>query len=256
MFRNIQCFNTLNGKLLTWDILEGHTPAKISVYGTYEGKGWTLLDPNCESGRYLDSVRTLGLETVYKLVGVDTVGNRYEIDNIGSATYDSKAGIVAKELVRRETIMYKAHPYGRADVTLLMYKQSGSKCRNCGGTDNCPTEGPDNFCTDCYGSGYTGGYTIYPKTIPMLLVNEHDDKVQPPPELLRNGAVQIFRTTFTGMVREKDILCVGMDFYTVSASQCIASVGTIPAVYQLTTFKLLPHDIRYKTLLEKLRNVR
>lgn len=254
MFRNIQCFNTLNGKLLTWDILEGHKPTRISVYGTYEGKGWTLLEDNCEVGYFLDSDRTLGLQTIYKLVGVDNVGNRHEVDNIGATSYDSKAGIVAKELVRRETVMYKSHPYGRADVILLMHKSSGTPCSSCGTSTNCPTEGTNEFCTECYGTGYKGGYVKYPKKIHMMLVNAHDDIVQPVPEVSRNGAVQAFRTTFTGMIREKDILCVGMDFYKVQDSKCVASVGTIPVVYNITAFKLLPEDVRYSTLLERLRN--
>lgn len=256
MFKNIQCFNTLKGKLLTWDILEGHKPTRISVYGTYDGKKWTLLESDCTVNHFVDNNRTLGLQTIYKLVGVDNVGNRYDVANIGSATYDSKAGILAKELHRRETTMYKSHPYGRVDVILLSRKSSGALCGSCGTSSNCPTEGINEFCSECYGTGYKGGYVVYQKVIPMLLVNEHDDVVQPPPEIARNGAVQIFRTAFTGMIREQDLLCVGMDLYKVSDSKCVASVGTIPVVYNITAFKILPEDIRYSTLLEKLKNGR
>lgn len=256
MFRNIRCFNTINGKVLTWDILEGHVPVKISIYGTYDGKGWTLLCNNCETNFYVDNVRTVGLQVIYRIVGVDNVGNKYEVTNIGTASIDSKAGLVAKELNRRERAMYKAHPIGRADVTILMRKTVGTICPDCQGSDNCPTEGPDNFCTTCFGTGVKGGYVIYPKKEPMLLLNQHDDQLQPPPELFRNGATQQFRTVFTGMLREKDILCVGMDLYTVNASQCVASAGTIPVVYIVDTFKLLPEDIRYTTLMEKIKNGR
>lgn len=256
MFTNIQCLNTINGKLLSWEYLEGHSPLRISIYGTYEGKQWTLLEDDCPCNWFLDNTRTLGLEAVYKLVGIDQWGNRYERDNIGTSTSEDKSGRIAKEMHRRETIMFKAHPYGRADVVILMRKNSGRVCPTCGAEANCPTKGLDTSCPDCYGTGYLGGYYIYPKKEEMLLLNEHDDKLQPPPEVARNGAVQFFRTVFTGMIREKDLLCVGMDLYTVVASQCIASVGTIPVAYQLTTVKLLPGSYLYDTLLEKVKNVR
>ena len=254
MFKNVKCINTLKGKLLTWDILEGHYPINISVYGTYQGKGWTLLTKNCTTGQFLDTERTIGLEVIYKLVGTDVVGNRTEVTNIGTATYDSKAGLLAKELHRRETTLFKAHPYGKADVLILMRKQSGEPCSLCSANINCPTEGNNTFCPECYGTGFSGGYYIYPKKEPMLLVDAHDDKLQPPPEVMRNGATQAFRTAFTGMIREKDLLCIGMDLYTVVSSQCIASVADIPVAYNLQTFKILPEDIRYNTLMEKLRN--
>jgi hypothetical protein len=256
MFKNVKCINTVHGKLISWDILEGHYPMNISIYGTYEGKGWTLLNNDCVTGQYLDKIRTIGLESVYKLVGTDINGNTTIIDNIGSATYDSKAGLIAKEAHRRERILFNAHPYGKADVIILMYKQSGSPCSICSNTINCPTEGANTACPECFGTGYTGGYYIYPKKEPMLLVDTHDDKLQPPSDLLRNGATQLFRTTFTGMIREKDILCVGMDFYTVNACQCVSSVANIPIAYNVQTFKLLPEDVRYKTLLERVKNAR
>lgn len=256
MFKNVKCINTIHGKLLTWDILEGHYPVNIAVYGTYQGKGWTLLENQCMAGQFLDTERTLGLEVIYKLVGTDIVGNKTEITNIGTATYDSKAGLLAKEVHRRETTLFKAHPYGKADVRILMHKQSGAPCSLCNGSTNCPTAGPNTACPECFGTGYTGGYYIYPKVEPMLLVDAHDDKLQPPPDLLRNGATQQFRTVFTGMLREKDILCVGMDMYTVNACQCVASVANIPVAYMVQTFKILPEDIRYSTLLERVKNGR
>lgn len=256
MFKNVKCINTIKGKLLTWDILEGHYPMDISIYGTYQGKGWTLLAKQCMTGQFLDTERTLGLEVIYKLVGIDIIGNRTEITNIGTATYDSKAGLLAKELHRRETTLFKAHPYGKADVLILMRKQSGTPCSICSATIDCPTEGNNTFCPECYGIGFSGGYYIYPKKEPMLMVDAHDDKLQPPPEVMRNGASQAFRTAFTGMIREKDLLCIGMDLYTVVASQCVSSVADIPVAYTLQTFKILPEDIRYKTLLENIRNVR
>ena len=164
--------------------------------------------------------------------------------------------MIAKEAHRRETALFKAHPYGKADVIILMHKQSGKPCSICSNSINCPTEGSNTACTECFGTGYSGGYYIYPKKEPMLLIDPHDDKLQPPPDVMRNGATQVFRTAFTGMIREKDILCVGMDLYTVSSSQCIASVSNIPIAYNLQTFKILPEDIRYKTLLERVKNVR
>jgi hypothetical protein len=256
MFRNVKCINTLKGKLLTWDILEGHYPVSIAVYGTYDGKGWTLLEGNCDTGQYLDTVRTIGLEVLYRIVGTDINGHRTTIENIGAATYDSKAGLIAKEAHRRETTLFKAHPYGKADVCILMHKQSGTPCSRCSNTIGCPTSGSDTSCPECFGTGYSGGYYIYPHIEPMLLMDAHDDKLQPPPDLLRNGASQVFRTAFTGMLREKDILCIGMDLYTVSASQCVSSVAGIPIAYNIQTFKVLPEDIRYKTLLERVKNVR
>lgn len=256
MFKNIKCINTINGKLLTWDILEGHYPVTVAVYGTYDGKGWTLLQANCTQGQYLDKNRTIGLEAVYKLVGTDIVGNTKIIDNIGAATYDSKAGLLAKELHRRETILMNAHPYGKIDVTILMHKQSGQPCSLCSGSLQCPTEGANTGCPECFGTGYTGGYYVYSKKEPMLIVDAHDDKLQPPREVFRNGAVQTFRTVFPGLIREKDLLCAGMDLYFVNNSQCIASVANIPVAYHLQVFKLLPEDVRYKTLLERLKNGR
>lgn len=254
MFNNIQCLNTINGKLISWEYLEGHNPLRISIYGTYEGKQWTLLEADCPCNWFLDPNRTLGLEAVYKLVGIDQWGNHYERENIGASTSEDKAGRIAKEIHRRETIMYKAHPYGRVDVTILMRKNSGKLCPTCGGEINCPTKGLDSSCPDCYGTGYLGGYYVYPRKEEMLLVNEHDDKLQAPPETLRNGATQLFRTVFTGMIREKDLLCVGMDLYTVVSSQCVASVGTIPVAYNIQAVKLLPGSYLYNTLMEKLKN--
>lgn len=254
MFINVQCNNTIDGKLLTWDYTEGHYPIKVSIYGTYEGKQWTMLEQDCPTNWYLDNNRTLGLEAVYKLIGLDAFGNKYEVDNIGSATHDSKAGILAKELHRREQSLYKAHPFGRADVTILMRKNSGTRCSKCADNINCPTQGPDTSCKECYGTGYKGGYYIYPKVEPMLLLNEHDDMLQPPPEVARSGARQAFKTTFTGMIREKDILCVGMDLYGVVNSKCDVSVGTIPVSYTLITFKYLPGSYLYDTLLERVKN--
>lgn len=254
MFRNVKCINTINGKLLTWDIIEGHYPTAIAIYGTYDGKGWTLLESNCPTSYFLDKARTIGLEVIYKLVGTDINGNRTTITNIGTSTYDSKAGLLAKELHRREKTLYKTHPYGRADVVILMHKQAGEYCSLCSNTHTCPTSGLNTACPECFGTGYSGGYYIYPGKEQMLLVDEHDDKVQPPAEVLRNGATQVFRTAFTGMLREKDILNVGMDFYTIQSSKCVASVAGIPVAYQLQTFKVLPEDIRYKTLMEKLKN--
>lgn len=256
MFKNIQCLNTLNGKLLSWEILEGHEPSKISVYGTYDGKQWTLLEDDCNTGRYLDPVRTIGLEVIYKLVGIDTLGNKHERDNIGTATYDSKAGLIAKEVHRRETTLYKAHPYSRADVVILMRQNSGRRCPDCGGEDRCPTNGQNTYCSTCYGTGYIGGYRIYPKKEQMLLVTAHDDKTQPPVEVKRSGAIQMLRTVFTGMIREKDILCIGMDLYTVEKSDCVVSVGTIPVAYMLTAVKVLPESYLYGSLMEKVKNAR
>lgn len=256
MFKNVKCINTIKGKLLTWDILEGHYPINIAIYGTYDGKGWTLLESNCLTGQYLDPNRTIGLEVIYKLIGTDVNGHKTTINNIGSATYDSKAGIIAKEAHRRETTLFKAHPYGKADVIILMHKQAGNPCSLCSGNIACPTQGSNTSCPECYGTGYSGGYYVYPKKEPMLLLDAHDDKLQPPPNLLRNGATQVFRTAFSGMLREKDILCIGMDLYTINGSQCVSSVAGIPIAYQLQTFKVLPEDVRYKTLLEKVKNVR
>jgi hypothetical protein len=255
MFKNVKCVNTINGKLITWDILEGHYPMYISVYGTYEGKGWTLLQSNCLTGQYLDPIRTVGLSVIYKLVGVDRVGNRTEINNIGAATYESKAGLLAKEVHRRETTLFRTHPYGKADTIILMHKQSGDLCETCANTATCPTHGPNTACTECFGTGYKGGYYIYPKAEPMLMVDAHDDQIQPPPELPRNGAFQVFRTAFTGMIREHDLLCIGMDLYRVTACQCVSSIAGIPVAYQLQTVKILPEDIRYKLLLPKVRKV-
>jgi hypothetical protein len=64
----------------------------------------------------------------------------------------------------------------------------------------------------------------------------------------------MFRTVFTGMIREHDILCVGMDLYGVVKSKCDVSVGTIPVAYSLTTFKYLPESYLYDTLLERVKN--
>lgn len=254
MFINVHCQNTLNGKLLIWEYTEGHYPVRVSVYGSYEGKQWTLLESDCPTNWYLDKTRTLGLEAIYKLVGYDAFGNQYTVDNVGAAAWDSKAGIIAKELNRREKAMYKSHPFGRADVTILMRKNSGTPCSKCFDSLDCPTHGPDITCDECYGTGYKGGYYIYPKSEPMLLINAHDDVLQPPPEVMRNGAVQVFRTVFTGMIREQDILCVGMDLYGVVKSKCDVSVGTIPVAYSLTTFKYLPESYLYDTLLERVKN--
>lgn len=256
MFKNVQCINTLKGKLLTWDILEGHYPVSVSVYGTYEGKGWTLLEQNCLTGQFLDTTRTIGLEVIYKLRGTDINGHVTEVTNIGTATYDSKAGLIAKETHRREHILYNAHPYGKVDAIILMHKQAGEPCSICSSHYDCPTGGVSTACPECFGTGYTGGYYLYPKREPMLMIDAHDDKLQPPPDLMRNGATQQFRTVFSGMIREKDILCIGMDLYTVSASQCVSSVASIPIAYMLQTFKILPEDIRYKTLLESVKNAR
>lgn len=256
MFRNVKCVNTVHGKLLTWDIKEGHYPLNIAIYGTYEGKGWTLLESNCLCGQFLDKHRTLGLEAIYKLVGTDIIGNVTEIDNIGASTYDSKSSLLAKEMHRRETVLINAHPYGKVDAIILMHKQAGAPCNSCSSTINCPTEGANTACPECYGTGYSGGYYIYPKKEPMLIVDTHDDKLQPPREVMRNGAAHTYRTVFTGMLREKDILCIGMDLYTISACQCVASVANIPVAYNIHTFKILPEDVRYTTLLMRIKNER
>jgi hypothetical protein len=253
MFTHIKCQNTLDGKLLTWDILEGHTPSRISIYGSYEGKQWTLLENDCLVNWFIDPTRTLGLTALYKIVGIDNVGNRYEVNNIGATHVDSKAGLLAKELHRRERVLYKTHPYSRVDVIILMRKNSGNICPECGDI-NCPTSGPNISCANCYGTGIVGGYFKYPKTEPMLMLDAHDDKLQPAENIVRNGAIQHFRTVFTGLVREKDILCIGMDLYTVISSQCVLAAGTIPVAYNIQAVKLLPDSVLYKTLLEDLKN--
>ena len=88
----------------------------------------------------------------YKLVGhhVDT-GERVEN---GPVRLDGKIDLIGLEIIRRNNLLLKT--FNGVPVGIFVKKTSGKKCGSC--YDFVTSRVTSDSCTDCYGTGYEGGF--------------------------------------------------------------------------------------------------
>lgn len=256
LFQKIDCIETVPGILLTWKMKEGVTPKNFVVYGTNKNRTWEIKSPIIDTCRCLIKADNDGLASLYKVKVMTIDGDCEESEERAPQALDKVSRILLREIKRREAVVYRAHPFGAYEATLLLRKQIGKPCPVCG-TGKCGGIGGhavDPSCPVCLGSGINKPYYAYPKKERILGVPPKDDKVTGTPGVQRLVVEQAFRTVFSGVLREDDAFIIGNEVYIILESTVTASVGNTPAVYQLSCSQLMPDDPKYTSIMEYMRN--
>ena len=255
LFHTVDCVETVDGILLTWRMREGVVPKSFVVYGTNKNRTWEIKSPVVDTCRCMIKADNDGLSALY-VVKVSTMdGDFEESDPRAPQALEKSARILLKEIKRREYVVYKSHPFGAYDATVLLRRQIGKPCSICG-TGKCGGTGGhavDPSCPVCLGSGIDKPYYKYPKKEKVLGIPAKDDKVTGTPGVQRLVVEQAFRTVFPGVIREDDVLVIGNEVYIVLESSVPASVGNTPAVYQLACSQLMPDDPKHNAIINQLR---
>ena len=255
LFHTVDCIETVDGILLTWKMKEGVIPKSFVVCGTNKNRTWEIKSPIISTCRCMIQSDSDGLSSLY-IVKVQTMSGDYEeSEPVAPQALDKLSRRLLKEIKRREYTVYKSHPFGAFDTHILLRRQIGKPCETCG-TGRCGVFGGtavDPSCPCGLGTGIAAPYFLYPRTEKVLGVPAKDDKLTGTPGVQRLAVTQTFRTVFSGVIREDDMLVVGNEVYSVLSSDIPASVGNTPAVYQLTCTQLLDEDPRRKAIINQLR---
>ena len=255
LFQSVECIETIEGILLTWKMKEGVMPKSFIVYGTNKNRTWEIKSPVISTCRCMIKADNDGLASQYKVRVLTMTGDCEESDPRAPQALDRVARRLLKEIKRRELVIYRSHPFGAYESTILLRRQIGRPCTLCG-TGRCGGIGEpavDPSCPVCLGTGISDPYYAYPKAEKILAVPAKDDKMTGTPGAQRLVVNQIFRTVFPGVLREDDVIIIGNEAYVVLSSDVPASVGNTPAVYQLTCSQLLPDDPKYNAIIKCLR---
>lgn len=254
-FHSVDCIETINGILLTWRMKEGVVPKNFIVYGTNKNRTWEITSPVIDTCRCFINAGNDGLSSLYKVRVVTMTGECEESEPRAPQALDKVSRRLLREIKRRELVIYRAHPFGAFDATILLKRQIGRPCSVCG-SGKCGGVGgsaPDPGCNVCLGTGISDPYYLYPRKEKVLSVPPKDDKVTGTPGVQRLVVARAFRTVFPGVLREDDVLIIGNEAYVVLESSVPASVGNAPAVYQLACSQLMPDDPKYKVIMDSLK---
>lgn len=255
-FQTVDCVETADGILLTWKMKEGVEPKSFVVFGTTKNREWEIKSPVIDTCRCMIKADNDGLSTLYKIKVVTKTGECEVSEERAPQALKKVSRRLLREIKRRELTVYRAHPFGAFKATLLLRKQIGYPCPVCGVGKCGGIGGPavDPSCSICLGTGINKPYYIYPKPELVLGIPAKDDKVTGNPGVQRLVVEQMFRTVFSGVLREDDALIIGNEVYIILESSVPASVGNTPAVYQLTCSQLMPDDPKYTAIMNSVRD--
>jgi hypothetical protein len=249
-FLKVDCVETVDGILLTWVLRDGVIPKSFIVCGTNKNRTWEIKSPVISTCRCMIKADNDGLSSLYS-VKVQTMDGGFEESSpLQPQALEKVSRRLLKEIKRRELTMYKSHPFGAYDAVILLKRQIGKPCSVCGSGRCIGHSGVaiDPSCPVCLGTGLDHPYFVYPKTEKMLGVPAKDDKVTGTAGVQRLVVEQMFRTVFSGVIREDDIVIIGNEAYVVLDSSVQASVGNAPVVYQLACSQLMPEDPKHQAI--------
>lgn len=253
LIKQLKCIETPAGYLLSWDIAEGASVARTTVYGINDAREFVLESPLVSTGRLLLSPDNYNLLTAFKVSVACSDG-----------TVETTLPIVPQKLVKAERLLYKdmisrydkyvkCTPIGSYKCTVLLRRIDGEKCPRCG-SEVCSGRGGravSDYCPLCLGVGIADPYYVYPvdQLIHAVSPRDDNDKVENP-AVARNLIIRTFLSTFPLGYRVNDVLVSGTEVYRIIQQDVKSSVGNLPVTYVLTVQKYQPEDPRYDTFVQ------
>lgn len=248
IIQRLTCEETAGGFLLTWDIADGVFIRETTVYGINADRTFKIDQLLVPTGRCLIPPENYGLATSFK-VSVVTTGGEFEVsDTVEPQRIGRMERMVLDDVRKRFEIKTRNAHLDHYDTKLLLRKIDGEPCEICG-SNICSGRGGSavsDYCPVCLGTGITDPYILYPITQWMQPISPTDDSsVEQYSGVDRTHPIRSFLTTADIRVLQGDHLVIGNSVYRVLQQKVNASVGSIPAVYSLTTMKIPPEDPRH-----------
>lgn len=256
IFHHVDCYATVDGVMLEWQLRDQYTPRSFQVLGNHIDRDMTINTPIVGTGRCFVHSDFAGLCNHYRVRVITRDGEIEDSDPVSPQELTAYARRLLREIQRRETAMMRSHPFGSYECTIFLRNLYGDPCPLCG-DGLCSGAGGaaiDPGCPICLGTGNSNPYYRYPVKQYVCSAQAKDDKVTGAEGVARNVVVRSFRTVFNGYIREADILMLNNEAYEVKAQEVVASVGNTPAVYMLTCAQLPTYEPRYKVLKEMLQD--
>lgn len=253
LIKSIDCIETPSGFVLHWELAEGLSDPKVTVYGINDAREFQIEQPLITTGRCLIEPKNYALATAFRIAVRDGDGCYQASDPVAPQRMKKAERILIKDIRRRVNTMMRTTPIGSYPCAVLLKRIDGPACEVCGhkvcngigGTavsDNCPV---------CLGTGISDPYYAYPRMELMHGLSPVDDNtMSQASEVQRSHKTRVFQSVFDLCVREGDVIVTGTEAYWIQQQKVSASVGNVPAVYQLTCVKFDPEDLRYRTFME------
>ena len=254
LIRKIDCVETGRGILLSWELYDGVTPARTTIYGIdNRTRQYSIVSPLITTGRCLVDTRNYPLIQSFRIQITDDCGCSELSDDIAPQRMEKSERLLLRDIKRRVRTWMKATPIGSYPCTLLLRRLDGESCDRCGG-GVCATVGggiPGNACPVCLGTGKKDPYFKYPKVEWMHGETPADDSDNEQlGGLNRSTKYRVFRSVCDIHLKVGDVIVSGSEVYQIIKHDVKASVGNVPADYLLTCAKYSPADIRQPILLE------
>jgi hypothetical protein len=187
----------------------------------------------------------------YRVVAVDLSGNEYNSKptHIFECWRDKKQWLIAREVMRKEYLRFRQLPTA-VEGKLLKRRQHGPKCTVCTDWDTGEVISPG--CTNCYGTGFTGGYY---NAIPYWLdLSGTSTKEQKTATFgVVDNKARIARGISYPIVSPNDVwvACKSNERFNINKVESTGETLIIPLIYRITLSELPQSDEAYKVPLEQ-----
>lgn len=250
LIRRVDCMETPQGFLLSWDVVDGVVIKKSVVYAVSKSRQFIIDSPLISTGRCLISPRNYHLAESFKISVVSHTGETETTEPISPRRLTRDQRLILTDLRRRTLTTLKASPVGVYEAKLLLRRLDGMPCELCG-PNVCAGLGGSaaaNSCPVCIGTGVTDPYYVYDNSVKLLGVNSPDDQNVSSPEVQRSHKIRTFSTPFETHIRPDDLIVTGAEIYKVIEQTIPVSVGGVPVNLYLNCYKYEPDDERYIAL--------
>lgn len=250
LIRRVDCIEAPSGFLLTWDVADGATIKKSTVYAVSGARQFIIDSPLVSTGRCLISPRNYHLVETFKVSVVSHTGETETTEPISPRRLTREQRLILTDLRRRTLTTMKAAPIGIYEAKLLLRRLDGMPCELCGASvcSGLGGTGAANSCPVCIGTGISDPYYVYDNTVKLQGLNAADDQPVSVPEAQRSHKLRMFSTPFETHIRPGDLIVTGAEIYKVTEHVVPVAVGGVPVNLTLTTYKYEPDDERYKAL--------
>lgn len=246
LIRRVDCIETPQGFLLTWDVVDSAAVKQVTVYAQNAARQFIIDSPLISTGRCLIAPRNYHLVESFKVSAVSHTGETETTEPISPRKLTREQRLILADLRKRTLTNLKASPIGVYNARLLLRRLDGMPCELCG-AGNCAGLGgsaPTNSCPMCLGTGITDPYYVYKDTVKMLGLNSPDDHPASVPDAQRSHKIRMFSMPFETHVRPDDLIVTGSEVYKVTEQAIPVSVGGVPVNLTLTCYKYDPEDER------------
>lgn len=252
LIQRLNCVEAPSGYILTWDIAEGVTITRTTIYGLNDAREFVIESPLIATGRCVISPDNYAMLNGFKVSVVSSDGEVEITDPIVPQRMVKHERLLLRDMRHRASVFLKSNPIGSYPCTLLLRRIDGPLCSLCG-SSVCSGRGGtavSDYCPECLGTGITEPYYVYPEKELLHGITPRDDQDVSNPAVQRSHIVRSFQSIFDLQLKEGDALVTGQEVYRVIKQEVPASVGNVPVFYNITAMKYAPDDPRYPAFMQ------